>query len=147
MLPLSSMSGDIKWNSVQVPHAAGWTISDTVAALTYNTNLTRGRISRRPGPIDLTGTFRILATADVDGAPPILAGQIAKLELYPDADANPWTITNAMILSVSEEVNVESGALVALVYNWGFAGKDDATNGTVTTPDGTVLDVDALGEV
>ena len=139
--PLSSINGDVKWKGVQVNHARGWNISLKNDAKTYATNKTKGKVGRRPGNIDCTGSFTIYTT---DGNIPMLAGQIGKLELFNDA-TNKWEINNAIILDTPLEVNIEDGSIEGVTINWGFAGLDDATNGSIKAPDGTLLDSSIVG--
>ena len=139
--PLSSINGDIKWNGTQVPHARGWNISINNNPKTYATNQTKGKIGRRPGNQDITGSFTIYtATGDIA----MLPGQIAPLLLYCDA-TDHWTITNAIIISTELVVNMESGDIEGVTVNWGFAGNTDSTGGSVTAPNGTTIDSSIVG--
>lgn len=141
--PLQSQDGDVHWNGSQVAHARGWTIDINTDAQTYTTNRSNGKVQRRPGNIDVTGTFTIYA----DGAAlPCLPGEIALLRLYVNS-TQFWAITNAIIVSISPEVDIEGNALEGVTVNWAFAGQDTATGGTITAPDGSTLDKDSTGEI
>ena len=142
-VPLSSLNGDVHWNGSQVAHSRGWNITPANAVSEFATNLTKGKMNRRPGITDATGDFTIYST---DGSVPALPGQIAVLKLWVDT-TNAWTITNAIITTIDEAVDMETGALLGFTVNWAFAGKDDGVGGSIVTPGGTTLDRDAVGEV
>lgn len=142
-LPLTSLDGDVHWNGSQVDQARGWSINPTNNVQTYATNKTKGTVNRRPGTTDVTGSFNIYST---DGSVPGLPGQIAVLKLWVDG-SNAWTITNAIITSIDETLDNETGALLGWTVNWGFAGDSNGTGGSIVTPDGQTLDKDLVGEV
>lgn len=135
--PLTSTNGTVKWNGVEVNHARGWQIEPTSSAKTFASNKTKGKVARRPGNLDVTGSFTIYTT---DGTIPMLPNQTGLLQLYPDRAGQPWELKNVIILSTPLEVNIEDGSIEGVTVNWGFAGFDDATNGYIKAPDGTMLD-------
>jgi len=143
--PLTSIKGTVKWNGVEVAHARGWTINITAENQKYASNKTKGKRGCRPGIITVSGTFRTYA-ADGAPSPPAYPGQIARLQLYTD-DTNYWDIVNAIIDGVNHAVENETGALVGYEFTWSFAGKDDATGGSIKAPDGTMLDSSIVGEI
>lgn len=142
-VPLTSVDGDVHWNGSQVEHARGWTVNPTNSVQTYRTNKTKGMMNRRPGTGDVTGSFPIYST---DGGVPGLPGEIAVLKLWVDG-SNAWTITNAIITSVDETLDIETDALLGWTVNWAFAGDGNGTGGSVVTPDGRTFDKDIFGEV
>lgn len=141
--PLTSVLGDVHWNGSQVAHAKGWTINPVNNASTYSSNLTKGKVNRRPGNYDATGTFTLMTT---DGDIPGYPGQIAALKLYVNATVF-WHIQNAIILSADEMTDLQTNETLGWTINWAFAGKDDGSGGSITAPDGTVLDRLIAGEV
>jgi|GEM_PF-5671374 len=141
--PLTSIDGDVHWNGAQVAHARGWTINPTNELQEFVTNLTKGKKNRRPGNMDVSGTFTIYTT---DGNTPAWPGQIAELKLYVTSSTF-WKLTNAIIESIDPEVSIEDNSLQGVTVNWSFAGADDGNGGSITTPDGTSLDKDIVGNV
>lgn len=141
--PYSSTTGDVKWAGTQVAHARGWSLSLPNEVQEYVSNLTKGRKGRMAGNIDATGSFTIYNSAD---ALPFLSGQKARLQLYTNA-TEFWDIDNAIIGNISPEVDIEGGTLVGVTVEWSFAGKDDATFGKITAPDGTEINQTLLGYV
>lgn len=141
--PLSSQNGDVHWNGSQVAHARGWTVNPTNEVQEFVTNLTKGKKNRRPGNVDVTGSFTIYSGA---AALPCYPGQIATLKLYVTAAAY-WTLTKAIILDINPEVDIEGGTLEGFTVNFAFAGADDGVGGSIVAPDGTVLDKTTSGEV
>lgn len=141
--PLSSQNGDVYWNGAQVEHARGWTLNPSVAVQEYTTNKTKGKVNRRPGNVDLTGTFTVYAKA---AALPVYPGQIANLKLYVTA-SEYWNVNKAIIGDINPEVDIEGGTLEGYTVNFSFAGADDGTGGSITAPDGTVLDKASTGEI
>ena len=141
--PLTSANGDVYWRGSQVVHARGWTVNPTVERKTFTTNLTKGKVNRRPGNVDVTGSFTIYATA---AALPMYTGQIASLKLYINA-TQFWSLVNAMITDISPEVDIDGNALQGVTVNFEFAGADDGVGGSITAPDGSVLDKTTIGEV
>lgn len=139
--PLSSIDGDVNWNGTQVEHASGWTVNDSNNAQTFATNKTAGKVNRRPGNIDFTGSFTVKGN-DANNA--FYAGQVAPLKLYHSA-TKFWHFQDAIITGSQKVVNTETGELVGFTYNWAFAGKDDGIGGVITAPDGTVINKTLLG--
>jgi hypothetical protein len=139
--PLSSLTGDVKWATVQVEHARGWSLNLPNDVQAFRTNKTKGRQARQAGGIDATGSFNVYST---DDALPFLSGQKGRLQLYINA-TQFWDIDEAIIISVSPEVDIEGGTLQGFAVEWGFAGKDDATWGKITAPDLTEINLTLLG--
>jgi len=77
---------------------------------------------------------------------PVYPGQIANLKLFVDGTSS-WNINKAIISDVNPEVDIEGGTLEGYTVNFSFAGADDGSGGSITSPDGTVLDRDTTGDV
>lgn len=140
--PLMSEDGDVKWRGTQVAHARGWSISLSNSSQTYTTNNTNGLVNRRPGNTDATGSFTVKRSTT---ALPFMVGQIAELQLMVTAAAG-WTITNALIASIDEEVDIETNAVIGYTVNWEFAGSD-SSGGSIAAPDGALVNKTTTGEV
>lgn len=139
--PLMSEDGDVKWRGTQVAHTHGWSLSLSNSSQTHTTNNTNGLVNRRPGNTDATGSFTVKRSGT---ALPFMVGQIAALQLMVTAAAG-WTITNALIASIDEEVDIETNAIIGYTVNWEFAGADGG--GSIAAPDGTLVNKTTTGEV
>ena len=139
--PLTSIDGDVNWNGAQVEHAHGWTLNPVNEAKTFASNKTKGKVNRRPGNIDITGSFTVYGT---DANDALVEGAIAPLKLYHSA-TKYWYLQDAILLNSQKVVNIQTGDLVGFTYNFAFAGKDDSSGGTITLPDGTTWDKTTYG--
>lgn len=142
-VPITSTDGTVHWNNSEVDQARGWTINPSSEAKTYTTNKTNGKVNRRPGNIDVTGTFNVYSTGTSIVAFP---GQIANLKLYINA-SNYWNLDKCMIESFEWICDVETNDIEGVTYNWSFSGDADGTGGTITDPAGTSYTSASLGEI
>ncbi len=127
-MPFNSKNGDAQWDGADILDVRSWSVDDGGAVNEYVSSDTGGGTGRIDGNDDWTCEVNQFQDASVPLTTVLKKGDTGTIKLEENGTLF-WSVP-VIVLGVSAQVDIESGALIGYVARFGW----QAQTGAITRP-------------